>query len=795
MAHSKDFFSGEEIVNKFITKPLEKLIQEKMRRYNINPQPNKNNVLQLDSISRIQEISCIVLWLRIIHRSIYIFFDDTFLTSIEELALVAAKVSENALYLFNFIKKYNEKESLFYNNGNPYIGIENIFCELKQRVFRKLGQISGRDPQDVERDLQEFNEVMSFFTNYITGNKPLNTQSGNVSAKIYYISVQTLMQTVRNKTLPMKMGTAELASRVQKVIMRMYDILSTSSNKHAKALINHSFVSSGILKEEKYSFLSAVKNIETQLNILCESVTNTIVKKENAGAIIHYTLFQYLMPLENFRPVISPHIAVFGTSFATFKYDEDSHNRKFYLNTIMENLPSKMSLNVLLKKIIENNLFTIKTLEQANYVSQLTCRILQSVLFQVFYTFACIQDTFPGFRHNDLHMDNVLIEYVPIPAETPNVVFHYDINSLKFDPNFGFEEYSEDFKTKERNNDKEQLSQRSGFFIKPLPAIHKIFEDMGTAFFSKEKLQEQQGFYLVRIIDFDLSSFSKPFSINNDSTLYTIKNETTREGFFQEKDLGMINRSSHQYDMFRLLTYVKITFENIHKRLFSKFHNNFYPNQNTIAIKNKLINLMDKWLLEDIESQLKSKVPYENLKQIKRIMKNGFIPPVVQDFIRKGQIKTRSIETEKYRRSVEIAYKNLTPLYCVMEHVYFRDLKVEKQSIFEYFTPKPNDNKYILDSYCFQTKNYKAYFNYIVARHKLQPKIKNNYFIQATKMWQEWYQGSNPISYFTQFYRKENTQSISKQHLDDANKKRKKMLLSEYLANKYKKTTLPNQHL
>ena len=50
----------------------------------------------------------------------------------------------------------------------------------------------------------------------------------------------------------------------------------------------------------------------------------------------------------------------------------------------------------------------------------LTCpatdAILRAMLFQVFYTLACLQAVFPGFRHNDLSANNVLVKRAKHPC-------------------------------------------------------------------------------------------------------------------------------------------------------------------------------------------------------------------------------------------------------------------------------------------------------------------------------------------------------------------------------------------
>jgi hypothetical protein len=51
------------------------------------------------------------------------------------------------------------------------------------------------------------------------------------------------------------------------------------------------------------------------------------------------------------------------------------------------------------------------------------------VLFQVVYTLAVLQHRFPGFRHNDLHQANVLLDRI---ANRPSRFFGYSIFGLRF---------------------------------------------------------------------------------------------------------------------------------------------------------------------------------------------------------------------------------------------------------------------------------------------------------------------------------------------------------------------------
>ena len=51
-----------------------------------------------------------------------------------------------------------------------------------------------------------------------------------------------------------------------------------------------------------------------------------------------------------------------------------------------------------------------------------TDRVMRCLIFQVVYTLACLQKILPGFRHNDLSTNNVLIKKPPGPATTRYVV-------------------------------------------------------------------------------------------------------------------------------------------------------------------------------------------------------------------------------------------------------------------------------------------------------------------------------------------------------------------------------------
>jgi hypothetical protein len=47
--------------------------------------------------------------------------------------------------------------------------------------------------------------------------------------------------------------------------------------------------------------------------------------------------------------------------------------------------------------------------------------VLKTLIFQVVYTLACLQKLFPGFRHNDLSSNNVLVK--PAPPECTRYAF------------------------------------------------------------------------------------------------------------------------------------------------------------------------------------------------------------------------------------------------------------------------------------------------------------------------------------------------------------------------------------
>ena len=62
-------------------------------------------------------------------------------------------------------------------------------------------------------------------------------------------------------------------------------------------------------------------------------------------------------------------------------------------------------------------------------VRQLTELQLQCIMFQVFFTLAVLQQYIPRFRHNDLSLDNVLLNvYTP----QPNSCIHYQVNGADY---------------------------------------------------------------------------------------------------------------------------------------------------------------------------------------------------------------------------------------------------------------------------------------------------------------------------------------------------------------------------
>lgn len=62
--------------------------------------------------------------------------------------------------------------------------------------------------------------------------------------------------------------------------------------------------------------------------------------------------------------------------------------------------------------------------------------ILRSIMFQLIYTLAVIQDKYPSFRHNDLHAGNILVSQIPIKDENEYFKFIYKDKTF-YMPNTG----------------------------------------------------------------------------------------------------------------------------------------------------------------------------------------------------------------------------------------------------------------------------------------------------------------------------------------------------------------------
>ena len=95
---------------------------------------------------------------------------------------------------------------------------------------------------------------------------------------------------------------------------------------------------------------------------------------------------------------------------------------------------NKGSLKDFMIKILEKNYKdTSKTLAGINIHNN---EIIKNILFQVIYTLYCINQKYPNFRHNDLHLENILVDEIPYEEET---YFKYTISGQNFYvPNLGF---------------------------------------------------------------------------------------------------------------------------------------------------------------------------------------------------------------------------------------------------------------------------------------------------------------------------------------------------------------------
>ena len=64
--------------------------------------------------------------------------------------------------------------------------------------------------------------------------------------------------------------------------------------------------------------------------------------------------------------------------------------------------------------------------------SELSVDKFKIILFQLFYTYACIQTKDPSFRHNDLSLTNVLVQEIEIPDGYEGHYYHYQFKDLHY---------------------------------------------------------------------------------------------------------------------------------------------------------------------------------------------------------------------------------------------------------------------------------------------------------------------------------------------------------------------------
>ena len=130
----------------------------------------------------------------------------------------------------------------------------------------------------------------------------------------------------------------------------------------------------------------------------------------------------------------TPHIAKYVMGFRCSKADlehvfDDNHNtsiNKYYeekkhisIDTVLDRCSDEYIVYIaewanggdLLTYIIQPNYFATRQVDDTKMVT-LTALRLKTLLFQILYTLATIQEVYPAFRHNDLHIGNILINIV-----------------------------------------------------------------------------------------------------------------------------------------------------------------------------------------------------------------------------------------------------------------------------------------------------------------------------------------------------------------------------------------------
>ena len=109
-----------------------------------------------------------------------------------------------------------------------------------------------------------------------------------------------------------------------------------------------------------------------------------------------------------------------------------------YSSVLISEWANKGSLKDYMIKVLSDNYKTeSKTIEQIDAHNN---EIIKNILFQVVYTLQCIKERFPNFRHNDLHLENLLVDEIQIEScWIDEKYFKYTISGKNFYvPNLGF---------------------------------------------------------------------------------------------------------------------------------------------------------------------------------------------------------------------------------------------------------------------------------------------------------------------------------------------------------------------
>ncbi len=140
-------------------------------------------------------------------------------------------------------------------------------------------------------------------------------------------------------------------------------------------------------------------------------------------------------------PKISPHITLYIQDFkctgvpALWKFDDptnQNHSRDYknYINQLLPDDKNRYEYHTESSVVLISELATLGSLNGFVQLNQINENILNIIIFQFVYTLGQIHRIMPGFRHNDCHSGNMLMQlddyYNPVLTNQKYYIYHFE---------------------------------------------------------------------------------------------------------------------------------------------------------------------------------------------------------------------------------------------------------------------------------------------------------------------------------------------------------------------------------